>query len=59
MASWPDDVWENFNSAVGYSTKELATREALQTFFELHSIVQGKVYGMSDVLDNIIDDVPF
>jgi hypothetical protein len=55
LASIPEERWhqENINS-VPYNTKTLGTKEANDSFKELNTIVKEKVYGMDDVLDDII-----
>lgn len=58
----PDDMWDNHApDSVTYTTKVLATKEAIDSFRELFSIVNEKLYGMNDVLDEIIssDDISF
>lgn len=46
--------------AVSYSTGELNSREASQSFSELYRVVQEKLYNVDTVLDEIIgDDNPF
>ena len=59
LAGWPDEAWNNFSNMVSYGTKEIATREAYDTFQELHSLLKGKIHGMGDVLEDIIDDAAF
>lgn len=44
---------------MGYSDKEIGTREAKNTFSELYSTVEGKLYNMDSILDEIIDDLSF
>jgi len=46
---------------VTYRLSEIGTREATQTFRELYSIVREKMWGMDDILNDIIkdDDIPF
>ncbi|MEZ8652103.1 hypothetical protein AB6D92_24530 [Vibrio splendidus] len=39
---------------VTYSSKDLGSREAYQTFKELHNLLQEKVYGIDKVLDDIL-----
>tara|TARA_R110000744_G_scaffold31996_1_gene74979 strand:+ start:288 stop:659 length:372 start_codon:yes stop_codon:yes gene_type:complete len=55
LASIPEEMWhqENINS-VPYNTKTLGTKEAKDSFKELNTIIKEKVYGMDDVLDDII-----
>ncbi|CAM3164487.1 hypothetical protein [Pseudomonas plecoglossicida] len=54
MASWPDEVWHDFNDMVSYNSKDLGTKEAKDSLRELHTLVKGKVFGMDSVLDEII-----
>jgi len=57
LASIPDHAWdEHAPSSVTYSTKDLATKEAIDSFRELFSIANEKLHGMNDVLDDIIGD---
>jgi hypothetical protein len=42
---------------VYYNTKEIATREALQSFKELYAICNEKMYDMDKVFDDIIGKV--
>lgn len=42
-----------------YKDSEIGTREAKQSFAELYTIVKGKLLGVDDILDQIIDDLPF
>ena len=57
LAELPDEAWEEVGpELVRYSTKDLATTEAIDSFRELYSIVSGRVYGMDDVLNDIIGD---
>lgn len=53
--------WTNVPpTSVLYTTSDLKTREALQSFAELHRVVQEKLYDVDRVLDDIIgDDDPF
>lgn len=61
LASIPDEHWdEHAPISVVYRTKDLATKEAKDSFRELFSIVNEKLHGMDDVLDEIIgSDIPF
>ncbi len=55
-----NDFAENNVDFVGYSTKELSTREAKDSFSELYTIVKENILGIDTVLDDIInDDAPF
>lgn len=61
LASIPDQYWEEENiQSVMYSSKELGTKEAKESMAELYSVVSEKVYGMDDILEDIIQsDSPF
>lgn len=56
-----DEEWEIHGpQAVTYNTKDLATKEAIESFSELFSLVNEKVFGMDNILSEIIasDEVP-
>ena len=60
LASIPQSYWENENiKSVVYTTEILGTKEALSSFKELNTIVREKVYGMDNVLDDIIGNGEF
>lgn len=44
-------------SFVKYRTNELKTREAIESFSELYTVLKEKVYNVDSVLDDIIDDM--
>jgi len=50
--------WEN-HEMIRYSAAELGTKEAIQSFAELFTILTEKAYGIDGVLDDIIGDVNF
>jgi hypothetical protein len=54
------DEWDRVSMVI-YRTSEIPGREAMQSFNELFSILKEKVYGMDEVLKDIIgdDDIPF
>jgi hypothetical protein len=43
-----------FNDYVSYTTKELKTTEARETFAELYQIVSSKVFGVDDIFNEIL-----
>jgi hypothetical protein len=48
--------------SVSYSTRELKTREARESFSELYTTVKEKLLGIDTILDDIIkhsEDIPF
>jgi hypothetical protein len=45
--------------SIRYSAREIATKEALSTFRDLFQILKEKNLGIEEVLDDIIDEVPF
>lgn len=61
LAAIENEEWEHV-PMMHYSTKDLATKEALASFEELYRITKEKVFEMDQVLDDIIkdmDDLPF
>lgn len=54
MASWGPEDWHEFNGMVSYKSKDLGTKEARESLGELYTLVKEKVYGMDQVLDDII-----
>lgn len=54
MASWPEETWNDFRGIVSYNSKDLGTKEAKDSLRELYAVVKEKVYGMDDVLTDII-----
>lgn len=55
LASIPEEHWHEANiKSVVYLTKTLGTKEARESFKELNSVVREKVFGMDDVLSEII-----
>ncbi len=62
LASWPDEAWADFPDIVSYGEEQLSTKEAQNTLKELYTILGEKIFGMDDVLDEIIesdDNIPF
>ena len=54
MASWPDEAWDDFRGMISYNSKDLGTKEAKDSLRELYTVVKEKVYGMDDILADII-----
>lgn len=48
--------WSSFNALVTYTTRDIKTQEATETFRELYQIVSGKIYGLDDVFNEIINE---
>lgn len=44
------------NEYVTYSTEDLKTNEAIESFRELYQIVSSKLYGIDDIFDEILED---
>tara|TARA_R110002020_G_scaffold437327_3_gene647542 strand:- start:2061 stop:2435 length:375 start_codon:yes stop_codon:yes gene_type:complete len=60
LASFSDDDWSNNNDYVTYIPKDLGGREAKESMAELFRVVSEKLYGMDDVLNDIIESaIPF
>jgi len=54
LASWPEEAWHEFRGMVSYNSKDLGTKEAKDSLRELYTVVKEKVFGMDDVLSDII-----
>lgn len=48
------DDWEDFPYLVRYSAKDIGTREAKETFAELYRVVKEQLFGLNQVLSDII-----
>lgn len=59
LASFEEHDWIDFTQQVVYTTKDLATRESMETFQELYSLLNDLKYGMDGVLDDIINSLDF
>ncbi|GAB3381153.1 hypothetical protein [Lysobacter fragariae] len=60
LAAWDDRDWDQSGvSVVRYSAKELGDKEAMESFSELFRVAKERVYGVDDVLDDIISDLQF
>lgn len=60
LSSIPIDMWDESIEMVIYRLKEIGTKEAKESFAELYAILKEKLFGMEDVLDDIINsDTPF
>jgi hypothetical protein len=55
LASIDEENWTNVELTM-YSTKDIKTQEAKETFRELFLKAKEKLYGMDKVLDDIIND---
>lgn len=57
LASIPSENWDDYNIiSVFYRSQEIGTKEAIDTFKELYLLLKEKVYGVDQVLDDIIND---
>lgn len=53
------DDWPEFSHFVTFSTIDIKTTEALESFRELYQIVGSKLYGLDEIFDQIIGtDIP-
>lgn len=48
--------WISFSDFVTYSTTDLKTNEAIESFRELYQIVSDKLYGIDDIFNEIIGE---
>ena len=56
LARFDDDDWQDFADMVVYSSREIGTREAQSSFNELYTLLKERVFGINEVLDDIIKD---
>lgn len=47
--------WQNFSGFVTYQSQEIKTKEAIESFSELYQIVAGRVFGLDEIFDEIIN----
>lgn len=60
LASMAHSSWDNGVPMIHYFDGEIGTKEARASFAELYTILSEKLYGIDDVLNDIIsDDIPF
>lgn len=61
LASYEGHDWENGVLMVTYQDIEIGTKEARASFSELHTLIKEKLFGVNEVLDDIISDanIPF
>lgn len=48
--------WQGYGNYVSYTTADLKTQEAEETFRELFQIVSDKLYGIDKIFDDIINN---
>lgn len=58
LASLMGHEWSDIQM-VSYIDSEIATKEAKSSFSELYTILKEKLYGINDVLDEIISDLDY
>jgi hypothetical protein len=56
LAAFHPSEWADFNHMVKYSSADIGTREAIDSFSELHTLVKEKAFGVDEALDEIISD---
>lgn len=54
LANLPDEAWEDFDNYMTYSTSEIKTKEAFESFSELYTLLREKLFNIDSVLDQII-----
>ncbi|WP_024690315.1 hypothetical protein [Pseudomonas tremae] len=59
LAGMRDEEWVEFSHMVSYNSKDIGTKESLDTFRDLYMLVNGMKYGMEQVLDDIIESADF
>lgn len=55
LSKIPQEEWDSYEY-LSFSTKELKSQEAEESFQELYRMVKGKIYKVNEVLDDIIKD---
>lgn len=58
LARWDDEDWHYFGEMVSYTTRELGSKEAHDSFSELYTVVKEKRFNMDKILDDIISSEP-
>jgi len=56
LAHYEGMDWEG-TAMVTYAASEIGTKEATASFSELHTLIKERVYGVNEVLDDIISDM--
>jgi hypothetical protein len=56
LAAMSLDDWQTDEEYIRYSSKDLNSKEAYETFSELYRIIEEKVFGVDKALDDIIKD---
>lgn len=56
LATMDDIYWENFEEYIVYSSEDIKTVEANETFSELYMLVKEMAFGINKVLDDIIGE---
>ncbi|WP_122745506.1 hypothetical protein [Pseudomonas viridiflava] len=59
LAGMRGEDWAEFSHMVSYNSKDIGTKESLDTFRDLYVLVNGMKYGMEQVLDDIIESADF
>ncbi|EPN52706.1 hypothetical protein RYA99_24295 [Pseudomonas syringae pv. actinidifoliorum] len=59
LAGMRGEEWAEFSHMVSYNSKDIGTKESLDTFRDLYMLVNGMKYGMEQVLDDIIESADF
>ena len=55
LSSRDDLDFSNYNNFITYTSEEIKTREATESFAELYQIINSKVLGADQILDDIIN----
>jgi hypothetical protein len=59
LANFDADDWGGFAEMIVYRDADIGTKEARSSFQELFTLVKEKVFGIDEVLDDIISDDDF
>lgn len=56
LRNFDDEDWMRFSEMIVYRDADIGTKEAKSSFQELFTLVKEKIYGIDEVLDDIISD---
>jgi len=59
LCRFDSDDWQGFSEMIVYRDSDIGTKEAKSSFQELYTVVKEKVFGIDEMLNDIINDDPF
>jgi hypothetical protein len=58
LVEYEERGWEDV-PRLAYSAKDIGTKEAKASFSELYTLIEERLYGVNEVLDDIISDLEY